>query len=197
MRVPFFWSTLPMLLPAVPASVSATDSHISPMPIRSPAPCGVHLPAGIWGHPSFLLNFFSEEATRGRARRGRWLNRGILNFFWAARPCPRCAGWILSNSGRSSSSSGRRLMRPLLGGDGGRCGVCGTGRRVSPSRRHRIFYSVFFASSSACFGPLEMQTILLTLEFVRGSWQLLDSTHYEEYVQMISITHGAVEDVHE
>jgi hypothetical protein len=174
MRVPFFWSTLPMLLPAVPASVSATDSHISPMPIRSPAPCGVHLPAGIWGHPSFLLNFFSEEATRGRARRGRWLNRG-----------------------QSSSNSGRRLMRPLLGGDGGRCGVCGTGRRVSPSRRHRIFYSVFFASSLACFGPLEMQTILLTLEFVRGSWQLLDSTHYEEYVQMISITHGAVEDVHE
>jgi hypothetical protein len=37
MRVPFFCRTLPMLLPAVPASVSATDSHISPppAPIRS------------------------------------------------------------------------------------------------------------------------------------------------------------------
>jgi hypothetical protein len=52
------------------------------------------------------------------------------------------------------------------GGVGGMGGVCGTVRRVS--RRHVIFYSVFFASSSACFRPLEMQTILLTLEFVGG-----------------------------
>jgi hypothetical protein len=68
-----------MLLPAVPASVSATDSHISPTPIRSPALCGVHLPAGIWGHPSFLLNFFfggSHEGGGGES----WQPA----LFWAA-----------------------------------------------------------------------------------------------------------------
>lgn len=42
MRVPFFWRTLPMLLPAAPASVSATDSHI-PDPIRHQARA--------WGFP--------------------------------------------------------------------------------------------------------------------------------------------------
>jgi len=83
MRVPFFWRTLPMLLPAVPASVSATDSHISPppAPIRSDPtpPCAVRLGGGIGGRlPSILLDFLEVWRSRSKTTRegGRWPSRG-------------------------------------------------------------------------------------------------------------------------
>ena len=100
MRVPFFWRTLPMLLPAVPASVSATDSHISPppAPIRSDPtpPCAVRLGGGI-GVASLLFYWtFWRGGEAGARPRGRevaessWQGRAFLGRAPEHRACSCC-----------------------------------------------------------------------------------------------------------
>ena len=142
MRVPFFWRTLPMLLPAVPASVSATDSHISPppAPIRSdPTPlCAVRLGGGIGGRlPSILLDFLEVWRSRSKTTRegGRevaesWA-RGRAALFSAARPCTvlaaaaarrcwgcgslaRCCWWRVACAGRDGEVRGSSIFSPMF-----------------------------------------------------------------------------------
>lgn len=99
MWVPFFWRTLPTLLPAAPASVSATDSHISrpPPPSRSD-PMQHSVSRAAWDLGGFPLLFYSralfwEEPRRRRPRAGGevwwWpgrvrFSRGSLRFFGRA-----------------------------------------------------------------------------------------------------------------
>ena len=131
MWVPFFWRTLPMLLPAVPASVSATDSHISPppAPIRSDPtpPCAVRLGGGIGGRlPSILLDFL--EVWRSRSKTTREGGREVAESWQGCaflhgrapvhRACSCCRAPLL----------GVWLVGSLLLVAGR---VCGTGRRSS------------------------------------------------------------------
>ena len=131
MRVPFFWRTLPMLLPAVPASVSATDSHISPppAPIRSNASVRRASGGRDWGSPPFYFTRLfggvekqEQDHEGGREGGGRvvgsWQGCAFLGRAPVHRACSCCRAPLL----------GVWLVGSLLLVAGR---VCGTGRRSS------------------------------------------------------------------
>lgn len=118
MRVPFFCRTLPMLLPAVPASVSATDSHISPpcrrrRSDRTPWPSSaVRRDWAALYRLGCLVQYFTRPfgavEVQERASGGdheRWPSRGRAALFSAARPRPCFAGAAARSFGVGAVSS--------------------------------------------------------------------------------------------
>jgi len=164
MRVPFFCRTLPMLLPAVPASVSATDSHISPPPAPIRSNPFVRRAKRDWGPARFWRGGGAGASGGGDHEGERWPSRGRAALFSAARPCLQVPRLVASGSGRCPVLPVSLLLpRPLLdwmGGGGGLVAsslmvvgrVCGTGRHVCD-------VSIFF-------WPILFHVLLLGLIFL-------------------------------
>jgi hypothetical protein len=161
MRVPFFCRTLPMLLPAVPASVSATDSHISPPPAPIRSNPFVRRAKREWGPARFWRGGGAGASGGGDHEGERWPSRGRAALFSAARPCLQVPRLVASGSGRCPLLSPPRLSAAaaaVVGLDGRRWWAGGIvaaagGSRVRDGtaclRREYILLAYSFPCSSA------------------------------------------------